>query len=633
MSISIQDTLQIADNFFSAGDYKNAYNSYTDAAQKGSGEAAYKLGQMYEKGIYVKRDYKAAMQWYVIAAGKGNKEAKAKFLKGLKEEGEKGITEPISEPKNISEHVSVSESTPVSEYKHVSAPVSVSIPESVSETKPDPEPISEVQSNLSPVEPPIVLPPNAPKVNNQLNGLNAPTQSSDKKIEKILVWVIWLLLVGIVGGIYVGLPKQEPKKNEPIKKEREITRPIKPQENTFFGWVLYINGEDFTVENSGGKKMVFSNSVFKKRLMIGMPVTVKTDSSEKVKDIITSSQYEKLLGTWHSKDGQIQFGTGNKCHFHVNLFKMMEPIDCWRLRNHQIELGRHRHFYPKSFDIIRLTSEFLEIEFRSGGKDTVLHFYRNKDADVDSISPRMKENIAIDVNGIKIDMVYVEGGTFMMGATDEQKSDAFEDEYPVHEVRLSSYYIGKYEVTLRHWKAVMGKLPDFPYSESWWDDKDLNKPVQFVMYDDACKFCKKLSEKTGRKFRLPTEAEWEYAARGGTKTKKYKFSGSNNIGTVAWYSGNALKDSKISRVGLKNANELGIYDMTGNLYEWCLDWYGSYSQDSQTNPQGPKSNKGNCRVKRGGSVENGKRNCHLSRRSWQGGSAGYYDGFRIALEQ
>ena len=183
-------------------------------------------------------------------------------------------------------------------------------------------------------------------------------------------------------------------------------------------------------------------------------------------------------------------------------------------------------------------------------------------------------------------MVFVEGGTFTMGATAEQGSGN-SDEKPTHSVTLSDYYIGKYEVTQAQWKAVMGDNPSVFVGD--------NLPVECVSWNDCQTFITKLNQLTGKNFRLPTEAEWEFAARGGNRSKGYKFAGSNDIGSVAWYYGN--NESKIHPVGTKQPNELGLYDMTGNVHEWCHDWYGDYSSSPQVNPTGPSS--GTNRVIRG----------------------------------
>ena len=220
-----------------------------------------------------------------------------------------------------------------------------------------------------------------------------------------------------------------------------------------------------------------------------------------------------------------------------------------------------------------------------------------------------------------IAMVYVSGGTFTMGATSEQGSDADSDEKPTHSVTLSGYYIGKYEVTQELWEAVMGSNPSY--------FKGDNLPVERVSWNDVQEFLRKLNAMTGKRYRLSTEAEWEFAARGGNSSRGYKYSGGNSIGNVAWFGGNS--GSRTHAVGTKSPNELGIYDMSGNVWEWCQDWYGSYSSSWQRNPKGPNS--GSYRVCRGGSWFNNARNCRVSNRS-NGGTPddrGNNLGFRLAL--
>ena len=225
-------------------------------------------------------------------------------------------------------------------------------------------------------------------------------------------------------------------------------------------------------------------------------------------------------------------------------------------------------------------------------------------------------------NGISIDMVKVEAGTFMMGATSEMK-DPYDNEKPVHQVTLTNdYYMGMYEVPQALWEAVMGSNPS--------EYKGDNLPVEMVSWNDCQEFISKLNSLTGRKFRLPTEAEWEYAARGGKKSRGYQYSGNSNISDVAWYDGNS--GSKPHPVGTKQANELGIYDMSGNVYEWCSDWYGSYSSSSQTNPTGADSGSG--RVVRGGSWYDFAWGCRLS---YRGSITPFYRGndlgLRLALSE
>ncbi len=207
------------------------------------------------------------------------------------------------------------------------------------------------------------------------------------------------------------------------------------------------------------------------------------------------------------------------------------------------------------------------------------------------------------VNGVSFEMVRVEGGTFRMGTTSEQEDDAYSDEKPVHSVTLSSYYIGKTEVTQALWQAVMGSNP------SDFEGDDL--PVECVSWDDCQEFIQKLNSLTGRNFRLPTEAEWEFACRGGNNSRGYKYSGSNNLGSVAWYDDNS--GGQTHPVATKAPNELGIYDMSGNVWEWCSDWYADYTSYSQTDPTGPQS--GSRRVIRGGCWINYARGCRSSNRN------------------
>ena len=232
-------------------------------------------------------------------------------------------------------------------------------------------------------------------------------------------------------------------------------------------------------------------------------------------------------------------------------------------------------------------------------------------------SPRTAETIT--VKGVSFKMIRVEGGTFTMGATSEQGSDAFNDEKPAHQVTVSTFSIGETEVTQELWQAVMGSNPS--------EFKGPRRPVEEVSWEDCQNFIRELNSLTGRRFRLPTEAEWEYAARGGNKSNGHKYAGSSAIDNVAWYDENS---GGTHDVATKRANELGLYDMSGNVCEWCQDWYGSYSSGSQTNPTGASS--GSYRVFRGGSWHSSAGYCRVSIRSSSTPSfRDYFLGLRLAL--
>ena len=232
-------------------------------------------------------------------------------------------------------------------------------------------------------------------------------------------------------------------------------------------------------------------------------------------------------------------------------------------------------------------------------------------------TPKIKTFYA---NGVPFDMVEVRGGTFRMGATSEQGSDALDNEKPVHSVTLSGYYIGKTEVTQALWEAVMGNNPS--------RFKGDNLPVEWVSWNDCQEFIRKLNALTGQNFRLPTEAEWEFACRGGNNSRGYKYSGSNYIDDVAWYAGNSGIETQ--PVTAKSPNELGIYDMSGSVLEWCNDGYGGYRCGAQTNPKGSYDE--STRVYRGGSWNSYARGCRSSFRSCDFPSYSHdYLGLRLAL--
>ncbi|WP_052324551.1 SUMF1/EgtB/PvdO family nonheme iron enzyme [Haliscomenobacter hydrossis] len=239
-------------------------------------------------------------------------------------------------------------------------------------------------------------------------------------------------------------------------------------------------------------------------------------------------------------------------------------------------------------------------------------------------TPPINTNVPVTVTQPdEYGLVLVKGGTFTMGCTSEQGSDCYDWEKPAHQVRVNDFHIGKYEVTQAQWRKVMGSDP--PNLNFKGCDQC---PVERVSWEDIQEFLRKLNAQTGKKYRLPTEAEWEYAARGGNQNNSYKYAGSNTLSEVAWFTDNS--DSKTHPVGTKKANELGLYDMSGNVWEWCQDWYGGYSSNIQTNPTGAGS--GFNRVFRGGGWSYGARNCRVSDRGNYTPTDRFYNlGFRLAL--
>jgi formylglycine-generating enzyme required for sulfatase activity len=220
------------------------------------------------------------------------------------------------------------------------------------------------------------------------------------------------------------------------------------------------------------------------------------------------------------------------------------------------------------------------------------YFISNNKGKSDNQKSDSTEHLNPVIESLIKNMVEVEGGTFTMGCTSEQGNNCKKNEIPMHSVQLNSFYIGRFEVTQEQWDAVMGSNPS-----RFNDCADC--PVENISWDDAQYFINKLNSMTEKEFRLPTEAEWEYAARGGKNSKGFKYAGSDEIALVAWHGRNS--GNRTHKVGEKIPNELGLYDMTGNVWEWCSDWYAEdyYSNSPKNNPTGPAF--GTYRVLRGGS--------------------------------
>ena len=246
-----------------------------------------------------------------------------------------------------------------------------------------------------------------------------------------------------------------------------------------------------------------------------------------------------------------------------------------------------------SFPLMAQTVSNVQAE--QVGKKNVVTYSLDKQTDI----------LTFTVNGVTFNMVKVAGGTFTMGATKEHEYFDADDARPAHQVTLTDYYIGQTEVTQALWEAVMGNNPS--------NFKGENLPVENAYWDDCQAFIEKLNrllskDLGGKHFALPTEAQWEFAARGGTESTGYKYAGSNNLDDVAWYRDNSVEQTH--PVAQKQPNELGLYDMSGNVAELCQDWYGSYSSDAQTNPQGPARDP--FRALRGGHWRSEAKDCRVS---------------------
>ena len=323
------------------------------------------------------------------------------------------------------------------------------------------------------------------------------------------------------------------------------------------------------------------------------------------------------------------------CYFYVD-GEEQEKLKAGRIRKLPLEEGQ----YELDFVSVENESDRLVMTFEMPTRDTVLPVSlaekKQRRLEKEAVEQEAKrkaflQDRIIPVRGLSIVMKPIEGGTFWMGA---QKTDpygqnfddeAYDKENPVHSVTVNSFYMGETIVTQALWKAVMGDKSKNP---SFFEGDNL--PVEGVSWNDCIGFIRKLNRMTGKNFRLPTEAEWEYAARGGYQSNDngYKYPGSDTIDDVAWYDGNSRY--KTHAVKMKSPNELGIYDMSGNVWEWCQDWYDIYDNVSETNPKGPSS--GVHHVLRGGSYGSSASESRVSYRvnSPSGLRSGYV-GFRLVL--
>lgn len=281
---------------------------------------------------------------------------------------------------------------------------------------------------------------------------------------------------------------------------------------------------------------------------------------------------------------------------YITIENILEYHSCIKDGDDLSQKGYHMKSMRQYENAQKLEEQYLNTEYS-------IYFDQDLNSRIESKRNYIQK---FTVNGVSFTMIKVENGTFKMGYASEIAQYRYIVGANVipHQVKLSDYYIGETEVTQELWQAVMGSNPSYNLGPQ--------RPVENVSWNDCQKFIKKLNQLTGRKFRLPTEAEWEFAARGGNKSEDHIFSGSNDIDEVAWYKNNSEKRSQ--NVKTKLDNELGIHDMSGNVYEWCQDWYGTYNTNPQTNPKGA-SQSYSGRVLRGGSY-NIEGNCLVFERSF-----------------
>lgn len=331
----------------------------------------------------------------------------------------------------------------------------------------------------------------------------------------------------------------------------------------------------------------------------------RNEAKENAKKTFENSTEESILiETNHASTvSQKKSNLLQKKHYIILLsILIIIPLCFWMYYKYNSEQESNAYEYVMDENTIEACEVFLK------------HYPNSKYAQyvydkINSLQEEQNQQKVFDL--IANNMIYVQGGNFMMGTNDGDN-----EEKPKHKVTVSDFYIGKYEVTQAQWQAVMGttiqNYIDLGYSNrNGWGKGD-NYPMYCVSWNDAQEFISKLNALTGKQYRLPTEAEWEFAALGGNNSSGYKYSGSNDLSDVAWYyknSGDKIIDewdvnldetnnNSTHPVGAKSPNELGIYDMSGNVLEWCNDWFGNYSNGAQNNPQGPSF--GSYRVARGG---------------------------------
>lgn len=257
--------------------------------------------------------------------------------------------------------------------------------------------------------------------------------------------------------------------------------------------------------------------------------------------------------------------------------------------------------------------------------DSLKKAYKPLTAPSANSKPTILPSQADIISAIESRMIKVDGGTYTMGCANEKDTSCYYWEKPAHKVTLKDFYMAKYPVTQKEWEAMMSYNPDFKNCPDC--------PVENITWNEAKQFVEKLAMLSGKSYRLPTEAEWEYAAKGGSNSKGYVYAGSNNIDLVAWYRNNSAKNTH--PVGKLAPNELGLYDMTGNVWQWCSDWFDGeyYIHSPERNPLGPDGTSDNYRVVRGGSWWYEAPHCRIVNRDRYPTDAKDDDvGFRLARD-
>jgi formylglycine-generating enzyme required for sulfatase activity len=397
----------------------------------------------------------------------------------------------------------------------------------------------------------------------------------------------------------IRLAEEERQRREEERRQREEERKMRELAR------LREQGDDALSRNEFNRAIEFYNSA--NRLMPSNDIDEKIKHAEELKE----DRYKELI-----KEGD-------------NALKRKEIDKAIELYQSARQLNRTDEINNKlqRASEVKTEQQYLELmkkgdaELQKKEYDKAIEFYQNaqrlikSDEIANKITESAKKKRDAIIQTIVDDMVLVKAGAFNR----EIRRD-------VYKVTISKdYYIGKYPVRQKQWEAVMGNNPSRFQSP--------NRPVENVTYYECETFIRNLNQLTGKNFRLPTEAEWEFAARGGNKSKEYVYSGWNDINEVAWYSGNSNRQTQ--PVGLKQANELGIYDMSGNVWEWCADWYASYPRENVTDPKGPNS--GNRKIKRGGSWASSESRCVVGRSGWETDKSerptykGNYIGLRLVL--